>query len=59
MNDSLRPVSDTVGGGEETNDIGVCFGEDGGDEGLDTGRKELEGLEVVAIGPGPITCSKC
>ena len=52
-------VGVTVGGGEETVDMGVSFGEDGGDERLDTGRKELEGLEVVAIGPGPITCSKC
>ena len=51
-------VGVTMGGGEETVDMGVSFGEDGGDKRLDMGRKELEGLEVVAIGPGPITCSK-
>ena len=51
-------VGVTMGSGEETIDMGVSFGEDGGDKRLDMGRKELEGLEVVAIGPGPITCSK-
>ena len=55
----LIVVGVMLGGGEETIDMGVSLGEDIGDERLNTGRKELEGLEVVAIGPGPITCSKC
>ena len=55
----LIVVGVTIGGGKETVNMGVSLGEDGVNEGLDMGRKELDGLEVVTIGPGPITCSKC